>query len=85
MKDLEVVQAAVLVREQAVDASERPVAPAPSVRRLQDAALLVGMQQLLERGAHDLFDGVPQESLDRRALKSTRLSASSTVIRSLEF
>ena len=30
--------------------------------------MLVGMQQLLERAAHDLFDGVPEDPLDRRAL-----------------
>ena len=86
MEDLEVAQAAVLVREQAVDHLGATGRAGAVGEAAQQPALLVGVEQLLERAAGDLLDACSRARA--RSTGSGRgpcCSASSTVIRSLEF
>ena len=53
--------------------SERPARAGAVGEAAQQPALLVGMQQLLERAAGDLLDRVAEHALDRRALVEDRV------------
>ena len=73
VEDLEVAQASVLVREQAVDHLGAAGRAGAVGEAAQQPALLVGMEQLLERPSRDLLDRVAEHALDRRALVEDRV------------
>ena len=74
VEDLEVAQASVLVREQTVDHLGAAGGAGAVGEAAEQPALLVGMEQLLERAAGDLLDRVPEHALDRRALVEDRVA-----------
>ena len=73
MEDLEVAQAAVLVREEAVDHLGAAGRAGALGEAAQQSALLVGMEQPLERASGDFLDGVAEHALDRWALVQDRV------------
>ena len=68
VQDLEMAQVALVVCQQAVDHLVAAGRAGAVVEAPQQATLLVGVQQPLERTADHLLDGVAEHALDRGAL-----------------
>ena len=73
VQDLEVTQLAVLGLQQALDDLGTAGGAGAVGQAAQHPALLLGVQQRLERAADDLVGGVAEDPLDRRALVGDRV------------